>query len=1084
MASLGELFVKVGADVSAFKTSMTEVNTSLKALDKDAKASTAGIAAMGQRLTSVGMGLTAAITLPLVGAGAASMKFYGDFEQTMNRVSALGDITGASLSRLGGLAMQLGADTKFSAQEAAAGMAELAAKGYNANQIYQAMPGIMSLAATENMSVGDAAKIASSALVQFNLDSSNTTHIADTLALASKESASSVQTLGLSMEYVGPIAHSAGMSFEETAAALAILSNAGLEGERAGTGMRGVLGSLINPSTDAAKSLEQLGVKTTDATGAMRPFPQILTDLKDAGMSTQDAFNIFGREAATAALVLTEKGGPALAEFTTKLIQSDGEAKKTADTMQRGFKGAMEQLRGSVETAGIAMGSILAPSITSLVNLVKSAADGLATFAQWFQTLPAPIQNAAVAVLALAAAIGPVLLIAGQLMTSWAALAPMWAGLATAASSLGISIGAGLGATLTSLLPIVGYIAAAFAAWKLAEWAYANVKPFHDLVFMIGGVLSSTASIIKDVFIIAFDLIKVAIIGAYGAGKWFVDFVMGIPVLGDIITGFSQAFSGGFDLIRTAFGWLAEKVNWLKDALHGFANNEAPESIEASSKLKVGADGLAIAYKDWESQSKRTSAATKEHAAATRESAEAQKLAEQEARALSAQNEMMTNNLRAARTEALASNTTWLAMALAVKDVADRKAYLIQNIARLKYEIAGGNTSIAAMNALLTETERITAEFTATAGNVPTVVIPAWLQLEAQMASAVAGVQKVDAAYSTLGVNSSAVILKKKADAVAAYTAIKDSGTASAADIQAAYEAMVGIVNSKNGELTTQTVSTWDTFSKSVSTVITNLSQDIVKSLFEGEMSWKEKGINALKSLGEAVLNVFVEPATAALTGFMTGILKDLFGGNGFGGLGSILDTVAGKLKGIFGGAAEAAGGAAGNAAGAAGGAAGAAGQIAGAAVSSVVGAVAGVVGAVSGVIGNFQNAKMETTLNAIEWNTRKSSLHFEHAIDQLLWPFLPRLSDINDRINEYLVEWRELRDAVVYATQSKLDALINITSTAMYGAILRTNEILETRLPNLNAGGEGGMSVVLKVDGRELARAMVNYLDDAGATI
>lgn len=1087
MASLGELFVKVGADVSAFKTDMAEVNTSLKNLNRDAKASTSGFAALGTSLTSVGLGLTAAITTPILGASAAALSFYGNFEETMNKVSALGDITGPSLQRLGSLAMQLGADTKFSAQEAAAGMAELAAKGFDTNQIYQAMPGIMALAATDQMSVGAAAKIASAAMVQFGLDSTQVQHVADALALASKESASSVTTLGSAMEFVGPVAHSAGLSFDQTAAALGILSNAGLDGEKAGTGLRGALAALVNPSSDAAATLKQLGVETTTSSGAMLPFPQILTDLGNAGMTTQQAFNIFGREAASAALVLTEQGGPALTAFTDKLINSDGEAKKTAATMQQGFNGAMEQLKGSVETAGIALGNVLAPAITSFVNIAKGAADSLTTFATWFKDLPTPIQNISIGIVALVAAIGPLVLIAGTLITAWATVAPMLAGIGTAAATLAsaLGLGGGLMAALSAIAPVVAALALAFAGWKLGEWAYTHLQPFKDMIDGLWGIISNVASIITNVFIIAWNLLTAAISGAWEIGKSFVLWLSDLSIVDTVMEGIKNAVSGAFTVLGNVFASISEKLGWVKNALSVFAGTDAPEAITATNNLKIGADGLAIAYGSVETKTKDTASETKKGTVAFQDHAAELKNAKTEAEELAKQNTLMESNLRASRTAALASNTEWLAMALAVKAVADRKGELIQSIAKLKFEITSGNTTVQAMNDLLTSTEAITAKFAETAKGVPDKVIPAWLSLEAATASAKAKVESVDAAYATLGINSTAVLNKKKEDARLAYEAIKGSGTASATDIENAYKAMTGIVSTETTTMKTNTTGAFDGLMTDISTKITNFAQDISKSLWEGDLSWGEKGKALLKDLGQLVTTSFIEPAAKALGDFVTGALAELLGGKGFGGIGSVLDSLGEKIKGMFGGGGSSApgvpsvpgGGGGGSAPG--GGAAGGAGG-----VMDMLGNIGSIGSMISGVIGNFQNAKMETTLNAIEWNTRKSSLHFEHTMDQLLWPFLPKLSDIHDRINEYLVEWRELRDVVVYATQSKLDSLINITSTAMYGAILRTNEILDTRLPNLNAGGEGGMSIVLKVDGRELARAMVNYLDDAGATV
>jgi tape measure domain-containing protein len=965
MATLGELFVKVGADVEGFRKSMQDVNDNLKDLDKETKKSTAGIAAMGTQLQSVGMGMTAAITAPIIGFGLAVATVAGQMEQNSVAFETLlgsAQKAGKFLEEL----KQFAASTPFEFPDLVAASKKLLAMGFAAEEVQPML-----------RTIGDA-----------------------------------VSALG-------------GGSAEIDRVTLAL----------------GQMSAKGKVSAQEMNQLAELGI----------PAWQMLADKIGVDIPT--------------AMKQAELGAISAATAVPALLASmdekfGGSMAKQAQTLL----GQWSNFKDQITLALMEVGTVLLPIMKDLLLQVTPLIAGIKWLAEEFGKLPTPVQNVLLGAVALAAALGPLVLVVGTLMTSFAACAPLIAAISGALSPLLIAVGA---------------IAAAFALWTLGEWAYTNLQPFKDLADAVWGVVSNLAGLITDTFVLAWDLLALAIGSAWEVGKSFLEWVSGLPIISTILAGIKDAATGAFSAITGAFTFLSDALKDARKLLRGYADEESADALKSSNKLKIGTDGLTLAYKDWERQSKNVTAATKLNINALDDSKDATKAAAKEAKLLNEQNELMEKSLRASRTEALKNDPAWRAMALAVKDVADRKQYLIENISRLKYEMDKGNTSLKATHDLLVSVEKATADFAATARGVPAQVIPAWVALQGEMARAASGVQKIDDAYKTLGVDSSAVLKKKREDAVAAYLAIKDSGTASAADIQKAYDAMVAVVTGKTKESADKSKGTWETFSKQVSTIITDLSKDLVQSLFEGNVSWAEKGKNALKAMGEAVMRAFVEPATAALTEFMTGILTDLIGGKGFGAVGDALDALGKKMKDVFAGAASSDTGGppipgGGGGGGGGGGTSGVAGWI---------GAISSAISAITDVIGLFQQARQENTLNAIEWNTRKSSLHLEHMLGKINL-HLPGIDDLNRRVNEFLVEWRELRDSLLYAMQSKLDALINITSIGIYGAIEKTNELLDMRLPNAGAANSAGMTVVLKVDGRELARAMVNYLDDAGATI
>lgn len=181
---------------------------------------------VGQGMQSVGRSLSKYVTLPIVGLGVAAAKTFGDFESQMNRVKAISGATGADFEKLRKQAIDLGASSVFSAKEVAQGQEMMASAGFNANQILAASPGVMSLAAASGGDLALASEAAATAVNMFSLNASEATHVADVFAKAAADTNSEVADMAEALKYAGPVAGAMGISMEETAAAIGIMSNA------------------------------------------------------------------------------------------------------------------------------------------------------------------------------------------------------------------------------------------------------------------------------------------------------------------------------------------------------------------------------------------------------------------------------------------------------------------------------------------------------------------------------------------------------------------------------------------------------------------------------------------------------------------------------------------------------------------------------------------------------------------------------------------------------------------------------------------------------------------------------------------
>lgn len=338
------------------------------------------IAAKGMKAATVAITGTAAA---LGGVAAAAIKVGSDFESQMSRVKAISGATGEEFEQLKAQAMQLGADTSFSASQAAEGMENLAAAGFTTSEIMNAMPGLLNLAAASGEDLASSSDIAASTLRGFGLAASDAAHVADVLAANANRTNSSVADTGEAMKYIAPLARAAGLSLEETAAAIGIMANAGVNGSQAGTSLRGALSRLSKPTKDMSEAMDELGISFYDSNGKMKSLTEQVGMLRQAteGMTDEQKNNylvtLYGQEALSGMLALINEGEGSLGELTNAYKNCDGAAQKAAETMQDNLSGALEQLSGSAETLGLAFYNSVADNLKNAANTATESINNI-----------------------------------------------------------------------------------------------------------------------------------------------------------------------------------------------------------------------------------------------------------------------------------------------------------------------------------------------------------------------------------------------------------------------------------------------------------------------------------------------------------------------------------------------------------------------------------------------------------------------------------------------------------------------------------------------------------------------------------
>lgn len=415
--------------------------------------------------------------LLLAGTAAAAMVTLAvvkntEFGAAMSNVRAATMATAGEQKALGEAALEAGADTAYSASEAAAAEEELAKAGQSVSQIIGgSLNGALALAAAGQLQVARSAEIMATTLTQFRLPAEQAAHVSDVLASGAGKAQGSVDDLALALSYVGPLAGSVGFSLNETAGTIAYFATQGIIGEKAGTSLRGVLASLQAPSAAAAGEMERYGINMFDAGGNMLSLSGIAEQLRTrlGGLTQQERLaalgRIFGNESLNAATLLYE-GGAAKVNEWTEAVDDSGYAARQAAMRQDNLAGDIEKLGGAFDTALIRTG-------TAANDVLRGMTQALTELVDMYGEAPEPIQATA---LVLGVATAAILLFAGGAVGARAKFLELQAALKDTSATMGRTAlaGAGVGLALTGIITVVGLLMAKQAAARAVAESYAD----------------------------------------------------------------------------------------------------------------------------------------------------------------------------------------------------------------------------------------------------------------------------------------------------------------------------------------------------------------------------------------------------------------------------------------------------------------------------------------------------------------------------------------------------------------------------------------------------------------------------------
>lgn len=526
---------------------------------------------LGQKLNNAWQaGLLLAGVGAAIGTGlVAAVKTGADFESQMSAVKSVlapGEVAQFS-GQLQELALQLGRATVFTPIQAGQGIEELAKAGVSVQNILGGTArAVLDLSSATGTDVPTAATLAANALNAFALSGSQAEHIADVLAGTANATAAQMQDLKFGIQQAGATAHAIGLSFEDTATAIGLFANAGLDGGVAGASLKEMLLRLQPANKAAAAEMQALGLATKDggnvffdAAGKVKSLADIAGTLQRALANltpeeqTQALQTLFGIRGFQAGAILAGVGssGVGATEASIGKISVSAQAAQRLDNLA----GSVKQLVGSIQTVAVQVEAAIAPPLRAVIDLATRVVNA-------FSRVPSGVQIAAAGFIGL---VGIVAALAGGFIL----LAP---GILAALAALP-ALGVVLGGVAAVALPVIAVLAA------LAVGAYLVVTNWSQVRLIVAGALNAAGDAARVVIPIMLALLA-PILAPIGA----------LVLLG-------KAFFDNFENIKK---WVSQAVtdilSWLSRLLTGISGALGPIATTIGNAVGGPAAQFAAAF--------------------------------------------------------------------------------------------------------------------------------------------------------------------------------------------------------------------------------------------------------------------------------------------------------------------------------------------------------------------------------------------------------------------------------------------------------------------------------------------------------
>lgn len=376
----------------------------------------------GNKMKSVGASLQR-FSLPLAIAGGAAIKMAADFDKSMTKIQALVGVTGNAFNDLESSVKKFARETAISSTEAADAMFYITSAGLRGADAIDTLNISLKAAASGLGETETIARLNTAAMAAYGKENLTTAAATDVLVAAVKEGRLDASQLAESMESVVSVSAEMGVEFSELAAAFAAVSKTNSNASIAATGLRGILTTLLNPTTQARDVLNSLGLSADTIRQKIKDDGllstlKLLTERFDGNADA--TATVFGNvRALVPVLSLTGKSAAEVDALFARMNKTQGETQKAFDrtTKRANFKlkKAMNDAKESFKDIGTVLLQSLLPAFQNLSKIIVSL------FTK-FQNLDGTIQQMIIGLGVLVVALPTLLTLFGSLTSILGAL--------------------------------------------------------------------------------------------------------------------------------------------------------------------------------------------------------------------------------------------------------------------------------------------------------------------------------------------------------------------------------------------------------------------------------------------------------------------------------------------------------------------------------------------------------------------------------------------------------------------------------------------------------------------------------------
>lgn len=480
MAVIRTLAVELKLQAETFNNGLRSAQREAKEFQKVISPTTKLLSDAGQAMTSLGKGMTAAITLPLASLGALSVKAASDFESSFAGVRKTVDATEAEFKQLSDGFRQMSKEIPTSVNELNK-IGEAAGQlGIKKDDILAFTRAMADLSVTTNLTSDEAATATAQIQNIFGAAGKDVDRFASTLVALGNAGASTekdIIEMGLRIAGAG---HQIGLTQSQVLALASTLSSVGIKAEEGGSAISRVFLKMNDAIAGGGEKMAAFarvaGMSAAefkkafqaDAASALTEFISGLGRLKAQGENVNATLeDLFGKNIVIKDTLLRASGaGSLLAEqlaIGNKAWQENTALVKEATQRYGTFESQLKTFWNQINDIAITLGTAVLPVLNNLLTSAKPLIDLAADAARWFGSLSPQVQTVAVALAALAAAAGPVIAGIGLMLSGISGAIPLLTTLSTALPALGLSLG-GIATVLTGPVGIVAAITAGGAA--------------------------------------------------------------------------------------------------------------------------------------------------------------------------------------------------------------------------------------------------------------------------------------------------------------------------------------------------------------------------------------------------------------------------------------------------------------------------------------------------------------------------------------------------------------------------------------------------------------------------------------------